>query len=284
MQQQQKIQKRGGGRPSTIIVLSCLATVVVLYSQLPLLFSSTLFNGSQDASASELSLTSTLISNCPVPTSSVKEEEDCSKNFFELASEIGTDKVTSHAYQHAYELYLPALRHTSVKMMEIGLGCDMAYGPGKSLDLWDRYFTHLNTSIFFIEYHHDCAKKWEHPRKRVTVDTGDQANVTFLNEFLNNHGFEYDIIIDDGGHTMVQQITSFQNLFPSLRSGGLYFLEDLQTSYWDGYGGGYLKPSTAIEYIKGLIDAFYGFGPATDIIGHIQNINCFHEVCVFTKK
>lgn len=134
--------------------------------------------------SSELTLTSTLTSNCPVPTSSVKEEEDCSKNFVELASEIGTDKVTSHAYQHAYELYLPAVRHTSVKRIEIGLGCDINYGPGKSLDLWDRYFTQVNTSIFFIEYDHECAKKWEHPHKRVTVDTGDQANVTFLNVFL----------------------------------------------------------------------------------------------------
>ena len=267
-----------------VLLLSCLAcvVVVVLFCQLPLFFSSTSLNSSQDAQApasSELTLTSTLTSNCPVPTSSVKEEEDCSKNFFELAFEIGTDKVTTHAYQHAYELYLPAVRHTSVKMMEIGLGCDMVYGPGKSLDLWDRYFTHVNTSIFFIEYNHECAKKWEHPRKRVIVDTGDQANVTFLNEFPKNHGHEYDIIIDDGGHTMVQQITSFQNLFPSLRSGGLYFLEDLQTSYMGGYGGNYLNPSTAIEYIKGLIDAFYGFGPSTDIIGQIQNV-CFHKEIV----
>lgn len=99
MQQQQKPRKRGG-RPLTTIVLSCLALATVLFCQLPLLFSSTSLNSSQDAQApasSELTLTSTLTSNCPVPTSSVKEEEDCSKNFFELAFKIGTDKVTTHA-------------------------------------------------------------------------------------------------------------------------------------------------------------------------------------------
>ncbi len=40
-----------------------------------------------------------------------------------------------------------------------------------------------------------------------------------------------DILIDDGGHEMHQQITSFNYLFPHMRVGGLYFLEDLETSY-----------------------------------------------------
>ncbi len=83
---------------------------------------------------------------------------------------------------------------------------------------------------------------------------------------------------------MVQQITSFQNLFPSLKSGGLYFLEDMQTSYMAGYGGGYLRSDTTIEYMKTMIDGFYGSGPAIDITGYLQSIHCFHEICVFTKK
>ena len=216
----------------------------------------------------------------------VNASNDCSKTFFELATEIGTDKVTDHSYQHAYEFYLPSLRHKPVKMLEIGLGCNMRYGPGKSLDLWDRYYTHPNSSIFFIEYDEECAKKWNQAHARVVVDAGDQANVPFLNGFLQHHGCDFDVIIDDGGHTMVQQITSFQNLFLSLKSGGLYFLEDLQTSYMHGYGGGYLRGGTTIEYIKAMIDGFYGHGvgPAIDIVGYIQSINCFTEICVFTKK
>lgn len=219
--------------------------------------------------------------------SAMNSSGDSLKTFFELATEIGTDKVTTHSYQHAYELYLPSLRHKPVKMLEIGLGCGMPYGPGKSLDLWDRYLTHPNSSIFFIEYDEVCAKEWENKIKRgerIKIASGDQANVTMLNDFIRNYGSEFDFIIDDGGHTMVQQITSFQNLFLSLKNGGLYFLEDLQTSYWENYGGGYLRNDTTIEYIKSMIDGFYGLGSATDITGHLQSIHCFHEICVFTKK
>ena len=46
-------------------------------------------------------------------------------SFFEIAQGHGTDKVTSHHYEQMYERYFPALRHKKIKMLEIGLGCDM---------------------------------------------------------------------------------------------------------------------------------------------------------------
>lgn len=47
------------------------------------------------------------------------------KTFYEVAKEQGTDKVSNHSYHEMYEKYLPALRHKPIKMLEIGLGCDM---------------------------------------------------------------------------------------------------------------------------------------------------------------
>ena len=69
-----------------------------------------------------------------------------------------------------------------------------------------------------------------------------------------------DVIIDDGGHTMNQQKTSFKVLFPYLKSDGVYIIEDLHTSYWRYYLKGtervlcYDSPQTTISYIKYLID------------------------------
>jgi hypothetical protein len=40
----------------------------------------------------------------------------------------------------------------------------------------------------------------------------------------------------------------------AVRDGGVYLVEDLHTSYWDDYGGGYQQPGTFIEYAKNLID------------------------------
>ena len=214
-----------------------------------------------------------------------KAKEDHLKTFLEIALETGTDKVTTHAYHHAYEKYLPALRNSPIRFVEIGLGCDMNYGPGKSLDLWDRYFTHKDAHIFYLEYNAPCAEKWKVLRARVSVDVGGQADVEVLKSFVKKHdGGHFDVIIDDGGHTMVQQLTSLIHLFPTVNSGGLYILEDLQTSYKKKYRGKYLKKGTAIEYIKAMLDGFYGQGTATDIIKDVRSIDCYHEVCVFVKN
>jgi hypothetical protein len=40
----------------------------------------------------------------------------------------------------------------------------------------------------------------------------------------------FDIIIDDGGHTVKQQRVSVETLWSSLKSGGYYIIEDLHTN------------------------------------------------------
>jgi hypothetical protein len=63
-----------------------------------------------------------------------------------------------------------------------------------------------------------------------------------------------EIVIDDGGHGMRQQIHTFEEMFPALRVGGVFPVKDLHTSYWEDYGGGYRREGTMIEYAKDLID------------------------------
>src|SRR5690606_41306911 len=58
----------------------------------------------------------------------------------------------------------------------------------------------------------------------------------FLALVINNIG-EPDLIIDDGSHINEHVIESFNFLFPRLKSGGIYVIEDVQTSYWVDYGG-----------------------------------------------
>ena len=141
-----------------------------------------------------------------------------------------------------------------------------------------------------MEYGAECAEKWDklNGKPRVKIIAGDQENVAHLDRLLGVSGKEFDLIIDDGGHTMNQQFISFKHLFPTLKDGGFYFLEDLQTSYWDQYGGGYKKEGTMIEHIKNMIDGMYknmhnkDVGePNTEII---ESIHCMHELCAFEKK
>jgi hypothetical protein len=62
---------------------------------------------------------------------------------------------------------------------------------------------------------------------------GSQEDIAFLKTVNSEQGY-FDVIVDDGGHTMKQQITSFTHLLPKVRSGGIYVIEDLETSYSRG--------------------------------------------------
>ena len=53
---------------------------------------------------------------------------------------------------------------------------------------------------------------------------------------------------------MRQQINTFEELFPKISENGIYLCEDIHTSYWKDYGGGYKKSKSFIEYSKNFID------------------------------
>ena len=94
--------------------------------------------------------------------------------------------------------------------------------------------------------------RYEEPNIHIFI--GDQANKTFL-EDLRSKLPPLDILIDDGGHRMDQQKATFEVLFPHVKNnGGVYWAEDLHTSYYKADGGGYKDPNSFVEYTKNWID------------------------------
>lgn len=74
-------------------------------------------------------------------------------------------------------------------------------------------------------------------QSRVKVFAGSQDDVNVLQGVVDA-AEKFDVIIDDGSHVNRHQIESFEILFPPLRGGGIYVIEDTQTSYWPSFGGG----------------------------------------------
>jgi len=220
---------------------------------------------------------------CPVET-------DGLPTFYEIAVQEGTDKVSTHQYHHLYDKYLPELRKKPIRMMEIGLGCDMKYGPGKSLHVWRRYFEPNGVELHFVELDRECASLWAEKMRDVNVHIGDQGNRTFLLDLAKKVGPGFDLIIDDGGHFMEMQQISLEILFDIVKPGGYYVIEDLQTSFIRVYHDP--KFPTTIEVLKTYMDAFYvGVGldaqPTTKFppfTKDIRSFECFHEACIFHKK
>lgn len=146
-------------------------------------------------------------------------------------------------YFEIYEFWFKKYKNKPIVILEIGVY------QGGSLKMWRDYFGN-KAQIFAIDINPIC-KQFESDNTKIYV--GSQEDRIFLNE-VKSQIPKIDILIDDGGHTMKQQIVAFEELFGHINDGGLYFCEDLHTSYWKNYGGGYKNKNSFIEYSKNLID------------------------------
>jgi predicted O-methyltransferase YrrM len=162
-----------------------------------------------------------------------------------LAERHDTDKGTM--YTQVYDRWLAHVREQRLRMLEIGL-----YNGG-SLRMWRDYLPNAVLHGIDIDAR-TLAYQDEVPNSQVRLV--DQGSAAALDAFVAELGGNYDFILDDGGHTMIQQIVSFEVLWPQVMPGGIYAIEDLGTSYYADYGGQDLGgPDTAVAYTKSLVDA-----------------------------
>ncbi|RSL81289.1 hypothetical protein CEP52_010156 [Fusarium oligoseptatum] len=207
--------------------------------------------------------------------------------FEAIARKHGTNKVTSHSYQFMYEKYLGPLQGRSVKFLEIGLGCNMDYGPGASYNTWLEFLPGVD--LYFIENDRICAETFKAKNSNARIAIGDQASVHFLNQFANESTKDglFDIIVDDGGHGMVEQITSLEELWKIVNPGGLYVIEDLQTSYREHWGGDSsgrdTRKHTTMKYVYGLLDDMMAGWAKHSISRSLESVDCMAEICVLRK-
>ena len=195
-----------------------------------------------------------------------------------------TDKVTAHTYQVMYGRFLLPYYHQlpEMKMLEIGLGCDMRYGPGASVALHQKLFP--RAELWEGEYDKNCVEKHADKLKGINVLTGDQGNDTVLDAWIQQAGGgNFDVVIDDGGHQNCQIWHSFNKLWPVLKPGGLYFIEDMQVALSGRYRS--YKTATCNETLI-VPDKLKEF---VDMLmytrkGDILFLHCQMEACVLGKK
>jgi hypothetical protein len=151
-----------------------------------------------------------------------------------------------HKWMHYFDIYdrfLARFRGTDVHFLEIGVL------HGGSLRMWKSYFG-KKAKIFGADINPACERFAE---EQVQIFIGDQEDRAFLGRLAAELP-RIDVLLDDGGHTMRQQINTFEALYPRLSPDGVYLCEDIHTSYLKNYGGGYKKRGTFVEYSKNFID------------------------------
>lgn len=156
-----------------------------------------------------------------------------------------------HKWKHYFEIYdkyFSKYKNKDLNILEIGVF------QGGSLKMWKEYFGN-NVKIYGVDINPAC-KSLE--QEGIEIIIGSQEDRQFLQK-LKSQLPPIDILIDDGGHTMKQQIITFEVLFDVVKDDGLYICEDLHTSYWYDYEGGYKRKTSFIEYSKNFIDYLHAW-------------------------
>lgn len=207
----------------------------------------------------------------------VKEySNDLEKFFYENESNL------IHKWLHYFEIYdrhFSRFRGKDCVLVEIGVS------HGGSLKMWQKYFG-PNVKIYGIDIDKKCQK---FSGGNIEIILGSQSDPKFLEE-LKRKIPRIDILIDDGGHYMDQQRITFNRLYNHISENGVYLIEDLHTSYWKEYGGGYRHKDSFIEFAKGFIDklnAFHSRHPRLKVDEFTRTTHSLHaydSVVVLEKR
>jgi hypothetical protein len=157
-----------------------------------------------------------------------------------LADRFGSDKgnlVAGHGYARIYQRFFHPLRDKAIVLLELGLlsaeadhrrGMSAAEGEtnavamrAPSLQMWRSFFPRAKIFGFDID---------DFTRVRISgcsIIRGDMSSPRDLERCVEAIGERIDIIIDDASHVSNHQQIALGYLFPHLRTGGIYAIEDL---------------------------------------------------------
>jgi cephalosporin hydroxylase len=181
-------------------------------------------------------------------------------------------------YFDIYDRHFSQYRGTKPTVVEFGVQ------HGGSLQMWQWYFGR-GARIIGVDIDPRCESVGD---PGVEILIGDQDDREFL-KAVARHAGEVDVLIEDGGHRMSQQVATFEEIWPVVSNGGVYLTEDLHTNYWDRFGGGFRRPTTFIEYAKALVDqqnAWHSEVPelaVTPLTDTVAGIHTYDSVIVFDK-
>jgi hypothetical protein len=180
-------------------------------------------------------------------------------------------------YYEIYDSYFPKQR-SHFSLVELGIY------TGESLTVFGTHYP--NARILGI----DIESRNLHLPQNVTCLQCDQSDQPRLRALVSGFSSAPDIIIDDASHFGGPVLASFDALFPIVKEGGIYVIEDWGTGYWSHWGDGAMRQPVRADYqakrfpshdfglvgaVKSLIDRI-GDGGIREIM--------FHQWLVIIRK
>ena len=173
-------------------------------------------------------------------------------------------------YFPVYDVLLQRYQNTPITFVEIGVL------NGGSLFMWRKFFGD-SARIIGIDLNPE-AKKWEEHGFEIFI--GSQEDPTFWAEFCESVE-DIDVVLDDGGHTYLQQIITTETLLGRIKDQGMLIVEDTHTSYMSGFGDpkiGFMN--YILQTIHRINSRFGSFQPVqTD--RRVWSVEVFESIAAF---
>lgn len=175
----------------------------------------------------------------------------------ELFIKYGSDKSSlHHSYSGVYEEILEPLRIHPIVLLELGVGgyeyTDRGGGCIKAFDAFLPYSLILGVDLY--------DKSFLNKKDKIQTYVASQDDDSFFRQLRGKVG-NFDVIIDDASHVNSLTIKSFQLLFPMVKSGGTYVVEDIEGSWYEEHGFGGCKEQnnfeaeTTVNYFRKLTNS-----------------------------
>ncbi len=176
-------------------------------------------------------------------------------------------------YFDVYELLFKKFKEKNITFVEVGVL------NGGSLEIWKNYFG-KNSRIIGIDINSEC-KKFE--KDNIEIFIGDQSKNEFWEKFYREVG-KVDILLDDGGHTNLQQISTVFNSVKNINDDGFIIVEDIHSSYMEQFGNP--QKFSFINFSKRNIDdlnfKFPNFSNLKNSLNdYIYSIQYFESIVVY---
>jgi hypothetical protein len=139
------------------------------------------------------------------------------KSLHELS--LNADKNFAHQYIHVYEGLLEPIRFTAQNVLEIGIN------TGNSHRMWRDYFP--DATVYGVDLFDFCDGMKD--EERIEVRFGNAYTPGMVNSFSE---IKFDVIVDDGPHSLESQVFCVENYTSLLSNNGILIIEDIPYPEW----------------------------------------------------
>ncbi|WP_262029294.1 class I SAM-dependent methyltransferase [Microvirga sp. Mcv34] len=143
-----------------------------------------------------------------------------------------------------YEPYFSPLRERDIRFLEVGVY------EGESTKVFSRYFERGSIVGIDLQIRDIDFRGF----KNVTYLKANQTDGDALSKIAVDYAPDgFDIILDDASHVGYFSLLTFLHVFPRLKPGGIYIVEDWGTGYWNTWPDGGSFQRFPVESYQGEI-------------------------------